>query len=66
MANLRSIINRVSGARGARTTGGRAGGVRQTGGVGGTAGGVGGASGTRRQDEAIGRGVRGLLSRLRR
>lgn len=64
MANLKGIINRVVGGgaagRGRGTTGG-------TGGLGGTRGTTGGAGGGRSsQDEAIGRGVRTLLSRFRR
>ena len=65
MANLKGIINRVVGGgaagRGRGTTGGA------TGGLGGTRGTTGGAaSGRNSQDEAIGRGVRTLLSRFRR
>ena len=60
MANLRGIINSVVGGRGRRTGGtpgpGRVGGP-------GAGHGTGGRSST---DEAIGRGVRGLLGKLRR
>jgi hypothetical protein len=63
---LRGILNQVLGGRR------RAVGARRP--VGGTTGGVGGGMGTtgmagggrRTQDEAIGRGVRTLLSRFRR
>lgn len=59
---LRGIMNRVMGA--GRATGG-AGTRRTTGGMG--AGRTTGAGGGRRsQDEAIGRGVRSVLSRFRR
>ena len=66
---LRGIVNRVMGA--GRTAGG-AGARRPAGGGLGTGTGMGagtrgGAAGGRRaQDEAIGRGVRGVLSRFRR
>ena len=61
MANLRGIIGRVAGgAAGGRRAGGVGG--RPTGGVGGVGGGA--AGGRRSSDEAIGRGVRGLLSRF--
>ena len=65
MANLKGIINRVVGGgaagRGRGTTGGTGGGL------GGATGGAGRARGGRSsQDEAIGRGVRTLLSRFRR
>lgn len=65
MANLRGIIGRVAGgAAGGRRAGGVGG--RPTGGGVGGVGGVGGgtAGGRRSSDEAIGRGVRGLLSRF--
>ncbi|SDS48632.1 hypothetical protein SAMN04488570_1984 [Nocardioides scoriae] len=63
MANLRGIINRVvgGGAAGGRRTGGTPGPGR----VGGPGAGH-GAGGRSSTDEAIGRGVRGLLGKLRR
>ncbi len=61
MAGLRGIMNRFLGGRGATTRGT---GVGTT--TGGTTGTTGAAGGRRTQDEAIGRGVRGLLSRFRR
>ncbi len=67
---LRGIVNRVMGA--GRTAGG-AGTRRRTGGglgagtgMGAGTTGTGAAGGRRAQDEAIGRGVRGVLSRFRR
>lgn len=57
MANLRGIINRFAGGA---ASGRRTGGTPGPGRVGGPAGG----GGRRSQDEAIGRGVRGLLSKL--
>ncbi len=55
---LRTILNRVTGSRGAGTHG-----TATTGGLGRS--GAGATGGRRGQDEAIGRGVRGLLRRLR-
>jgi hypothetical protein len=59
---LRTIVNRALGARssGMRGTTNPAGG-----GLGGTRRGAGAAGGRSAQDEAIGRGVRGLLRRFR-
>lgn len=65
MANLVSMLNRFIGGRGHGGTGATA--PRGT--TPGTGTGLGpnaGAAGRRGQDEAIGRGVRGLLSRFRR
>ncbi len=64
MANLRGIMGRVMGSRGAAGGTGR----RGTTGGGMGAGGVGGAGGARGRgkDEAIGRGVRSVLGRFRR
>ncbi|WP_445257725.1 hypothetical protein [Nocardioides aurantiacus] len=59
MANLRGIINRVAGGA---ASGRRTGGTPGPGRVGGP--GVGASGGRRSSDEAIGRGVRGLLSRF--
>ena len=59
MSALTQIISRVTGG-GRGTTGGMS---RR--GAGTTAGGHGRAGGTRSKDEAIGRGVRGLLRRFR-
>lgn len=59
MANLRGIINRVAGGA---ASGRRTGGTPGPGRVGGPGGGA--AGGRRTQDEAIGRGVRGLLGKL--
>lgn len=55
---LRSIVNRLVGGAGRRRA--------HTGGAGGPGVGGGAPGGRRSQDEAIGRGVRSLLSRLRR
>lgn len=70
MANVRGILGKVMSARGAAGGTGRRG---TTGGGLGTGGGMGsgmgrgtGGSGQRGQDEAIGRGVRSVLSRFRR
>ena len=66
MANLMGMVNRFMGGR--RAAGGGMGARRTAGGGMGATGGMGtGAGGGRRaQDEAIGRGVRGVLSRFRR
>jgi hypothetical protein len=64
MANIRGIISRFTGGRGAtrgRTKRGPAKGGLGTGSAGAGAGGR-----RRAEDEAVGRGVRGLLSRFRR
>ena len=58
MANLKGIISSVVGGASSRRRGA---GTRT-----GTAGTTGAAGGRRSQDEAIGRGVRSLLSRFRR
>lgn len=55
---LRGIISRLTGGGGRRAA--------HTGGAGGPGVGGGAPGGRRSQDEAIGRGVRSLLSRLRR
>lgn len=60
MANLRGIINKVAGGA---ASGRRTGGTPGPGRVGGPGAGA-GAGGRRSSDEAIGRGVRGLLSRF--
>ncbi|GAB3996054.1 hypothetical protein [Nocardioides marmoraquaticus] len=56
---LRGIVNRLIGGAGGRRS-------AHTGGAGGPRVGAGAPGGRRSQDEAIGRGVRSLLSRLRR
>jgi hypothetical protein len=67
---LRGIVNRVMGA--GRTAGGAGtrrsagGGLGAGTGMGTGAAGTGGTGGRRTQDEAIGRGVRSMLSRFRR
>ncbi len=61
MANLKGIISSVVGGASSRRRGA---GTRT--GTAGTTGTAGAAGGRRSQDEAIGRGVRSLLSRFRR
>ena len=67
---LRGIVNRVMGAGrtagGAGTRRGAGGGLGTGSGMGTGAAGTRGAGGRRSQDEAIGRGVRSVLSRFRR
>ena len=59
MSGLMQMVNRAMGSRRGAAGVGRPGGRRP-------AGGIGGATSSRRtQDEAIGRGVRGLLRRFR-
>ena len=59
MSGLMQMVNRAMGARRGAAGPGAPAGRRPVGGVGGA------TSGRRTQDEAIGRGVRGLLRRFR-
>jgi hypothetical protein len=63
MANIKGLISQLTGA-GRGAAGGRPASGRSRGVAGGTRGGA--AGGTRNRDEAIGRGIRKLVSRGRR